>query len=89
MKLTEEDVAEFRQYPVNKKVFAYLQERIGDMQEEMGRGGTLFPGSADNTQAETATLIGIIRGVKLVLEIEPDKEEEEVEAGVADKESGY
>lgn len=75
--LTKETLAEWRQNPTTREVFKHFRGVIRGLEEQIGCGSTLNHSSAEETLANTARDIGIITGIKSVIEWGTAEEDEE------------
>lgn len=67
--LTSKEILLWRQETITRKVFARLEQKISEIQEILGTGGTLNRSSADETLANTAHEVGRIEGINEILNL--------------------
>ena len=68
--LSIEELDAWRQDILTRKVFRKLDERIAEIQEILGDGGTLNHSSAIETLANTARAVGQIEGIREVFQLQ-------------------
>ncbi len=64
--MTKDDFIDWREHTVTQEVFNMIDDRINFYKDQMASGSTL----GDNTERETAKLVGHINGLKDILLID-------------------
>ena len=83
LEMTPEELGEWKQHPGTIKVLRFLQEVREDYREQLCRGETWNPQSAEQTAQLTSRLLGQIYALDIALALRPnsDTKEEPVRTG--------
>jgi len=79
LELSWEDYHAWRSIPATEEFFLKAGLLKRNEEQAMGRGATLDCNCSDSTQGNTARVVGIVKGIELMLNLKPAGESTEPE----------
>ncbi|MCP4613030.1 MAG: hypothetical protein GY845_30420 [Planctomycetes bacterium] len=73
--MTNEEFQEWKAHPTTRKYYKLVEKLKRTTEESMGAGITLSIESASATQAQTAEVVGYIKGLNELLDVKFEEEE--------------